>query len=651
MFHSGVAYLNFINYAVEYEYAAMGLLAVLLTLYCARRKYPGMSNQVYVGMVVCTFMSCVMHVFAIKTLPVAGSLPLAVNYVIHISYLIFYDMEAVLYMMYVIALTKRNRMSRANTIFTFCIIIAEILLLVTTPFTKLIIYFDYKMQYCHGPLFFAYPATAALLIVYATVMFVNYRRKLSVMQIVSVVTFVVFMIGAALLQLFVPDQVVGNFAISLSLVMFLIILQNPDDFTDKAVNCYNYDAFYLSVEERMQKNHPFTIIAIRFDGLNYVNGLFQVRERGAAAKSISEMLQSRLGTKEVYHLGNCEFATFTNERQKLTENYITERIQRAFDGTVSVCGVEIALTPKMCLVRYPDFASTAEDVRDAIEYTLRTTKKAEGSVFVATMDSITAKKREMRILSTIKNSIVNKSFEMYYQPIYASAEHGFVCSEALIRMRDEELGFVSPEEFIPLAESNGMIIEIGEIAFRKVCGFMKSGQAQKLGVEYIEVNLSALQCVQDQLADRLMAIMEEYGISPEQINFEITETAGLANYDVLLRNMTNLISHGVTFSMDDYGTGFSTANYLITLPTDIVKIDKSILWAAMENKEAFVILRHTVEMLKSLSKKIVVEGVETEKMAKLLIDMGCDYLQGYYYSKPVPAEDYVSFLEKHPQKV
>ena len=277
-------------------------------------------------------------------------------------------------------------------------------------------------------------------------------------------------------------------------------------------------------------------------------------------------------------------------------------------------------------MRYPDFATSAEDVRDSIEYTLRSTKKAEGSVFVATTDSITSKKREMRILSTIKNSIVNRSFEMYYQPIYAPAE-----------------------EFIPLAESNGMIIEIGEIAFRKVCEFMKSGRAQDLGVEYIEVNLSALQCVQDQLADRLMAIMEEYGIDPEQINFEITETAGLANYDVLLRNMKNLISHGVTFSMDDYGTGFSTANYLITLPTDIVKIDKSILWPAMENQEAFVILRHTVEMLSSLNKKIVVEGVENAEMAKLLIDMNCDYLQGYYYSKPVPEEDYIAFLEKNQQ--
>ena len=156
-----------------------------------------------------------------------------------------------------------------------------------------------------------------------------------------------------------------------------------------------------------------------------------------------------------------------------------------------------------------------------------------------------------------------------------------------------------------------------------------------------------LQCVQERLSERLMEIMKEYGIPPEQINFEITETAGLANYDMLLRNMNSLISQGVTFSMDDYGTGFSTANYLISLPMDIVKIDKSILWPAMENKEAFVILRHTVEMLKSLNKRIVVEGVETEEMANLLIDMGCDYLQGYYYQKPVPEDKYVEFLKEN----
>ena len=439
----------------------------------------------------------------------------------------------------------------------------------------------------------------------------------------------------------------GNYAVALAMIMFLIVLQNPDDFTDKSADCFNADAFYLTAESRIDGREPFTAVAFRFEGLNYINNLFDVSEQGVAARAISERLRAEFGTDEVYHLGGCEFAMFTSERRKMTEKYVTDKLLNYFSKPVAIHGIEAAITPKICLVRFPDFASSAKDVRDAIEYTLRNSSKEEGSVFVAAPEAIQAKKRELHILSTIKNCIVNESFEMYYQPIYEPAERGFVCAEALIRMKDPELGFVSPEEFIPLAEANGMIIEIGDIAFRKVCRFMKSGQAQRLGVRYVEVNLSVLQCVQEQLSERLMEIMKEYEIPPEQINFEITETAGLANYDMLLRNMNSLISQGVTFSMDDYGTGFSTANYLISLPMDIVKIDKSILWPAMENKEAFVILRHTVKMLKSLNKRIVVEGVETEEMAKLLIDMGCDYLQGYYYQKPVPEDKYVEFLKEN----
>ena len=639
--------MNTINYAVEYEYAAMGLIAVLILIFCARRKYPGMSNRVYAGLLICTFMSAATHVFAIKSLAVAGDLPVWLNYVIHISYLFFYDLEAVLFIMYIIALTKRNKMSKASTISTVVLICAEIVLLVTTPFTKLIIYFDESMNYCHGPAFYVYPVIAFMLMIYGTVMFVYDRWKTNRIQAVTMMLFAVLTISATIFQLFVPSQVVGNLVDALVMVMFLIIIQNPDDFTDKTADCYNYDAFFNSVESRLDQGKPFAIAAFRFDGLNYINGLFRVGERSAAPKAIALRLMTGLQTSGVYHLGNCEFAMFTDEKHHFTEQYLTERIMRMFSKPVEINGIKASLTPKICVVRYPDFASSAEDVRDAIEYTLRTSKKAEGSVFVASQESIKAKKRELRILSAIKTNIVNQSFEMYYQPIYEPAERGFVSAEALIRMKDEELGFVSPEEFIPLAESNGMIIEIGDIAFRKVCEFMKSGEAQRLGVKYVEVNLSVLQCVQEQLSDHLMQMMEEYGIPPEQINFEITETAGLANYDALLKNMNSLIAHGVTFSMDDYGTGFSTANYLISLPMDIVKIDKSILWPAMENEEAFVILRHTVEMLKSLNKRIVVEGVETKDMAQLLIDMGCDYLQGYYYQKPVPADKYLEFLKEN----
>ncbi len=639
--------MNTIDYAVEFEYASIALLTLLLVLYCARRKYPGMSNIVYLSMIVCTFLSALTHIFAIKSLPVADALPLALNYVIHISYLIFYDLQGIVFLMYVNAVTKRNSVSKANRWFFIGLAAFEVLMLVTTPFTKLIIYFDENMQYKHGPLFGIYFVIAVLIMIYASVIFVNYRKKLSLMQGVSIVAFEVLTMGATVLQLLVNRAVVGNFVASLSLVMFLVVLQNPDDFTDKAADCYNYDAFFLSVETRLSKKKPFSIAAFRFDGLNYISGLYQVSDRGVISKNLATRLKVEFQTDGIYHLGSCEFAIFTNERRRLTEEYLTERIQRIFTRPVNIHGIEAVLTPKICLVRYPDFVTSPEDVRDAVEFSLKNSRKSEGSVFVASADAITAKKREMHILSTIKSSIVNKSFEMYYQPIYNPEEKGFVCAEALIRMRDSELGFVSPEEFIPLAEANGMIIEISEIAFHQVCRFLKSGQAQKMGVKYIEVNLSVLQCVQDELADSLLSIMDSYGIPPEQINFEITETAGLANYDALLKNMNTLISKGVTFSMDDYGTGFSTANYLISLPMDIVKIDKSILWPAMENQEAFVILRHTVEMLKSLKKKIVVEGVETVEMAQLLIDMGCDYLQGFYYQRPVPMREYIAFLENN----
>ncbi len=642
--------MNMINYVVEYEYTSFGICAVLLALFFARRKYPGMTNRIYVSMLFCTLLSCVAHIAAIRTLPVAQELPVWLNYLIHILYLVFYDFEPILFMMYSVALTKRNRFSKTNTIFTAAVIAAELILLMTTPFTRLVIYFDENMQYQHGPLFCAYPIMALLLMIYSVVMLFNFRRRIGRMQLITLSMFVVFTVAATVIQLFVPEQVVGNYAVALAMIMFLIVLQNPDDFTDKSADCFNADAFYLTAESRIDGREPFTAVAFRFEGLNYINNLFDVSEQGAAARAISERLRAEFGTDEVYHLGGCEFAMFTSERRKMTEKYVTDKLLNYFSKPVAIHGIEAAITPKICLVRFPDFASSAKDVRDAIEYTLRNSSREEGSVFVAAPEAIQAKKRELHILGTIKNCIVNESFEMYYQPIYEPTEKGFVCAEALIRMKDPELGFVSPEEFIPLAEANGMIIEIGDIAFRKVCRFMKSGQAQKLGVRYVEVNLSVLQCVQEQLSERLMEIMKEYGIPPEQINFEITETAGLANYDVLLRNMNSLISHGVTFSMDDYGTGFSTANYLISLPMDIVKIDKSILWPAMENKEAFVILRHTVEMLKSLNKRIVVEGVETEEMAKLLIDMGCDYLQGYYYQKPVPEDKYVEFLKEN-QKI
>lgn len=633
--------MNSISYVTEYEYATSALILVLLGLYTARKKFHTDTNGLFLSMLVCTLISSLLHIFTTKMLGHASDYPLWLNYTVNIAYLLAYVSISIIYLIYITVITKPDDRRKPDRIIALSCLAASTLLLLTTPATKLIIYFDDEMNYLHGPLFNILPGIALLIIVYTFVCFLRYRITLKRIQCVSVITFSVLTIIATLIQLIYPRQIVGNYVIALSLLMFYISLENPAEYMDRSTGCYNAEAFYITAESYLGRNKHFSAAAFCPQGLNYFTELLGLRESGRICAFVAEDLKKRLKGSELFYLGDWEFVILS---ENMTAKELADTLQDFFKKPVSMNGIEAPVTPYICTLTAPCFVSNAKDMRDAIDYTLKSMVGGKETVAEMTAASLEAKQRELKVLAAIKQAIKDDSFQMYYQPLYDIKTGAFSSAEALIRMIDKELGFVSPDEFIPLAEANGLITEIGELSFRSVCRFLKSGKAQSYGIKYIEVNLSVLQCAQEKLSAQLMSIMEEYGISPEQINFEITETAGLANYDALLGNMNRLISKGVSFSMDDYGTGFSTANYLITLPTDIVKIDKSILWPAMENEEAFIVLRHTVEMLRSLKKKIVAEGVETAEMVTLLSEIGCDYLQGYYYSKPIPPDTFIMFL-------
>jgi len=192
-----------------------------------------------------------------------------------------------------------------------------------------------------------------------------------------------------------------------------------------------------------------------------------------------------------------------------------------------------------------------------------------------------------------------------------------------------------------------MILEIGEFVFRTVCEFMVKEQIWEKGIESIHVNLSVVQCMQERLAQNFLDIMEGYELPCNRINLEVTETAAVVSSECLSMNMNKLVEQGVQFALDDYGTGFSNATSLIQYPYNTIKIDKGVVWAAMENENAMKVLSHSVAMIKSLDMNIVAEGVETLEQADELANMGCDYFQGYYYSKPVNAKDFISLLDRN----
>jgi EAL domain-containing protein (putative c-di-GMP-specific phosphodiesterase class I) len=240
-----------------------------------------------------------------------------------------------------------------------------------------------------------------------------------------------------------------------------------------------------------------------------------------------------------------------------------------------------------------------------------------------------------------------------YQPIYDIKSNCFASAEALVRLSyTGDFGFISPEEYIPIAEKNGLISKIGAIVFKKVCRFASVNNISKLGVKYIEVNLSGVQAADSNISVQLKEIMDSYGIGAGFINLEITETALIDYQDILCDNMSKLREIGCTFSMDDFGTGYSNISQLTELNYDIIKIDKSLVWPCFDEyncniRSSRIVLDNIVSLIQQINAKIVVEGIETKEQFDYMKKLGVDYIQGYYFSKPLKENDYISYLEKN----
>ena len=201
-----------------------------------------------------------------------------------------------------------------------------------------------------------------------------------------------------------------------------------------------------------------------------------------------------------------------------------------------------------------------------------------------------------------------------------------------------------------MAERNGQIIPLGIRIFEKVCQFLATGKAQELGLENIEVNISAAQFDQTNPYAFVLENMEKYKIKPEWINLEITETASSDMKQILLMNMRKLINKGIMFSLDDFGTGRSNLDYFITMPVKNIKFDYSFTQGYFNNVKTRHVVKGMIGIIRNMGLQIVSEGVETEEQLDTMIALGVHYIQGFYFSRPIPGDKFLEFLKENNTK-
>ena len=256
---------------------------------------------------------------------------------------------------------------------------------------------------------------------------------------------------------------------------------------------------------------------------------------------------------------------------------------------------------------------------------------------LVTEANLEQEKLEAKVRKCIERVIKDTGFELFLQPIVDAATGKAVGAEALSRIRDEEGKIISPGIFIPVAENSGRINELGELVFDEACRFVKENDPGKSGVEWINVNLSPTQFIRTDLAERYAAIVDKYGIDPASVHLEITE-GSMIDDSFSQWQIDAMTEKGFKFVLDDYGTGYSNLSRLKKCPFTTIKIDMSLVWDYC--KEPDEILPNMIQTFKHMGFAITAEGIEDAHMVNTMKDIGCDLLQGYYYSKPVPAAEF-----------
>lgn len=426
--------------------------------------------------------------------------------------------------------------------------------------------------------------------------------------------------------------------------------QNSSMVTDGVTGLFNRQFMGEYIRNLYYDRKPFGVIMVSMDDFKFINKTYGVRSGDQLLRQVGLSLEHLKVPKTVFRFGSDQFCVVLHKKTDVL-NQAAEQIQNFFhESWCSDSSADIMLSASICCMECPRDAASYRELVEVIDYSMGEAKRLKkGQITDISEIDLDKVRKEKAIEKAVRHALEMDSFMVYYQPIYSVEKKGYHSAEALVRLKDEEMGWISPDDFIPIAEKNGLIVELGESILIKVCRFISENRLGETTIEFIEVNLSPLQLLQVNFAERAKEIMDEYGVRPEQINFEITETAAINSMPTLMGNINKLMNYGISFSLDDYGSGYANINYINSMAFSIIKIDKDMLWESFKNAKAKVTLEYSIAMLNALKLFIVAEGVETEEMRDKLIEFGCHYLQGWYFSKAVSGEEFIKLINEASQ--
>ena len=645
--------LNPQSYEICFTICSIVVLLVTLLINVSEEHYYGLQSDIFGGLI---FNAFIMNILALVQ-KVWEQSEFVGNVVSYEAICVFAMLERaciyvtpLLSMLYVMALfhiepnnIRRKMLLILPTLYSMAFVFSVI-------FTEYFYYFDENahVKY-HYPQGATVNINVILYLLFSAYLVIKYARTLSSEKALALVIYYFLMAGGIPIRILTKSSSIFEFSVSIALLLCVYTFQNPSEFIDRVSGAGTKRALDFTISTYLLQKKTFTLLGIYVDKLDVLLGGETLETSSELLRQISDHLKKMCPEGSLFLTYEGYFSLIIPDVRP--DDAIVEKtadqIKKRFKEPWLLKDEDLRLFISPCAISFPEDVATLDRFNEIRGVMRKAMLRHNRDILRASDLNLKYVEHDKKIDSIVKRALEDGLLEVYYQPIYSPEKAMYTSCEALVRLRDPKLGFISPAVFMPIAERNGSVLAIDKYVLESVCEMISGANILSFGIEYVELNLSIVDCIQANMAENVLGTLARYKVPTSCINLEVTETWEKDITDVMDDNIGKLLEAGLSFSMDDFGTGYSNLSRIASLPIRLFKLDKSIVQSAFDSETAYMVMINIIKIIKSLGKEIVAEGVENSEQAKQVINLGCDHVQGFFYSRPMTKDKFIEFIKEH----
>nr|MCR4742124.1 EAL domain-containing protein [Treponema sp.] len=490
-------------------------------------------------------------------------------------------------------------------------------------------------------------------IVYSGYLVLKYRKLFPKRTYASIVAIYPLILIPMIIEFIWPYRVVEPFGNALGILLIALSIQRPEELLDFKTGFFSRNSYIENFNKAKINNKRTCHIFVNISNYRNLRNIIGYDTGFELSNFISQLIRKNISHLKVYpdlyYLKNGEFRIVLGPRYLNKTKEVAEIINNSFLKSFYYKDIELNFVANVCVVRVPEEINTLETLFN-FGKDLLNPKFHTGEILYAKDIYRTDYYQELQHLDTImEKGFINGNYTVHYQPIYDLKEKAFNSAEAFIRLNDDRYGFIDLENLIPAAENAGIIHRLDNFVVEQVCQFIKKPGFEETGLKRITVNFSLIHCMQDNFPSQYLEILDIYQVPKDKIILELAESEITAVQEKLVENLKILNEAGVPISIDNFGKSYSNTQRLGLIPMKIIKFDKSLV-KSLDEPNISILVKKMMEVSKALNVKIAISGVETPSNFSFFEKEDCDYLQGYFFTRPIPEKHLLRFLKNAREK-